>query len=393
MPSSLDVELADSSDSSEPKERSWASPSGEGPANRAGASNLRKPAPTGAAAVAVDDQPSFEEVTALAGFGPPPYDWLRSVRYAVRVLRRRSVLKALVERTQKEVEAAKRASQGAMSVVLESIIDREGEDEELVPIFQPIRDFGAQVSMRSQALADTIEQGRAERAALAAELVVKQADKEALLPELRTARVWVEDAAAAVTRAKEGLARLGRELTAAHEEATKAAGDSDFAPPEHARRITELEERRRATSEEVRGAEHELAARRAKLSDVERRISVAERAIADVHARRAAADRQALANQKAGERELKAADHDRLDACETALRRVVKAHSPKLTPDEHERFLAESDAIAEGVRRVLLHQQALDSYDPDAMRRGIIVVTAALGGVLAILIVLARALS
>jgi hypothetical protein len=335
-----------------------------------------------------------EEVAALAGYGPAPYEWLPSLRYAIRVLQRRRVLVVLLGRARTEAETGRRKAQGTMLGVLESIRDREGDSEdELAAILRPVVDLGAQVSTQSEALARTLEKHRADRASFAAELAARQAEREALQPERRTAQVWVEDAGATVTRLKSELARLSRELTVAHEDAARAAGASDFAPPEHAHRITDIEQRRARTTSEAVDAERLLAERRSNLAAVDRRIAESERAIADVHARAAAADRRAAAEQRTGEQQLRTADQGRLDASEAALRQVVRQHPTRVTPDEHERFLDASEAMARAARQVLLHERAMSCHHPEAFRRGLLLLGGGLTAALVLLALVVRALA
>jgi len=334
-----------------------------------------------------DDTLTDEEVTALAGFGPAPFEWLPALAYTIRVVRRRRVLTALLERTRRESDEVRRRAQAEMLRMIEAVRDREGEgDEELAELLRPVVDLAAQVSVRSESLARTLEQHRADRASLAAELMARQADRDGLLPERRTAQVWVEDATESVSRLKGDLARLARDLTVAHEDATRAAGASEFAPPEHARRIKAIEVQRATVAEEVVAVERTLAERRASLAAVDRRIADAERAISDVHARTAAGERRARTEQQSGEQALRTADQDRLEVSEAVATKLVRQHPTRVTPDEHERHLQGAEDLARAARQVLLHERALHAHHPEAFRRGLLLLGG--GTVLGLLLLL-----
>lgn len=337
-------------------------------------------------------EPTDAEVALLAGFGDAPLDWPRSAAYAVRVLRRRRVLAELLTRTRSDAERSKRRAQSEMVAVLEAVEERDRDVEAVAAAMAPIRELLGLLESRNESLSRARAQHRADAAALASELASREGDRDRLVPERRTAQVWVEDASATLSRLKGDLSRLSRELTVAHEDATKAAGDSEFAPPDHARRITEIEATRARTTEEIVGAERNLATRRGDLADVERRISEAERAIADVHARRTALDRRAREEVAAGEQAVESADHQRLDAGEAALRSLARNHPTVLTPDEQERFAVLDESLSASVRRVLLHQRALDAYDPAAFRRGVGLLGGAAVAALLLLVLVVRAL-
>jgi len=341
---------------------------------------------------AASKEPNEAEVALVAGFGDPPFSWLPSVGYVIRVLRRRRVLEAIVVQVRAEADRKRRAAQSDMGSLLEAIEARVGEDEEVAALLRPLRDLSGQVQTTSEALARSREQHRADDAALAAELRAAEAAREQLTPERRTAQVWVEDATAAITRLKGELTRLSRDLTMAHEDAAKAAGDSEFAPPEHARQITELESMRARTTEEVCEAERNLAARRSTLADVDRTIAKSERAIADVHARRDALVRRARAEEQTGAEAVQSADHARLDATELVLRSLADDEIPRLTIDEVTRFEALDATLSSAARRRLLHERALVAHDPEAYRRGVILIAGGAAALVALVVLVVRLL-
>lgn len=389
---SLDVELED-----EPPSKRAAPPSSRPAPSSASPASSRSGGQPGArraeaASVAPTKEPTDAEVGLVAGFGDPPFEWLPSVKYAIRVLRRRRVLAALVEQVRAESEGARRAAQRDMGSLLESFEARVGDDEEVAALLQPLRDLFGQVQSTSEALARSREQHRADDAALAGELRAGEAAREQLTPERRIAQVWVEDVTATVTRLKGDLARLSRELTVAHEDAAKAAGESDFAPPEHARRITELESTRARTTQEIVEAEQNLASRRSTLADVDRRIAEAERSIANVHSRRSALARRARDEEQAGSQAVQSADHARLDATEAALRSLADDEVPRLTVDEVTRFEALDATLSSAARRRLLHERALVAHHPEAFRRGVTLLASGAAALLALIVLVARLL-
>ena len=311
------------------------------------------------------------EVAALAGYGAPPFEWVTSVSYAFRVLRRRYELQQLLARVRIESEAGRRGVQGRMVALLEAVHARHPTDEALAVVVRPVHDMLSQLSAQTASLANAAERHRADVAALEADLAVRNLEKEQLVPERRTARVFVEDGMSKLGNAKAELARLSRDVTAAHTEATRAAGQSEFAPPEHARRIADLEAQQARSAAAVTEAERTLGERRVQLGGVEQRIAQAERATSDVHGRRKALDQRATAERKQAEQAIRSADFQRLDACEGALRRIVSTYGDRLSAAESTRFGDIESEHKRFEREVKRHELAVRAFSSDALARGL----------------------
>lgn len=335
------------------------------------------------------DIPEYE-VLALAGYGDAPFGWLPSVPYAFRALQRRRILQQLLARIRTECELTRRAVQGRMPAILEAVKGRFPDDDAVSVVLRPVQDSLGQLSTQSASLENAGERHRSESAALDADLAARQLEKEQLAPGRRTARVLLEDATAQVASAKAELARVNRDCTAAAEAATRAAGTSEFAPPEHARRITELDSQRARATTAVTDADRTVSGRRAELGAMEQRMAQAERAIADVHARRKTLDQRASVERKHGEQAIRSADFQRLDACEGALRRLATAYPDRLIAEETQRFADIELELSRLTREVKRHELAVDSFNGDALRRGLGLVLGAAASLVLLVLLLTR---
>jgi hypothetical protein len=271
-----------------------------------------------------------------------------------------------------------------MVPLLDSVHERHAGDDAMALILRPVHEILAQLASQNAALSLAGERHRAEVSALESELASRKIEKEQLLPERRSAQVFVEDATSKVARAKADLARLNRDLSLAHDEAAQAAGQGAFAPPEHARRIAELEGQRTGAATALGDTERGLAERRVQLGQVEQRLAQTERSIAEVHSRRKAVDVGADVERRQGEKAIKAADFQRLDACEGALRRIVTAHGDRLGPEQQRQFADLEKELRLLEREVQRYALAVSAYNAQAFQRGLTL----LGGAFAVLVVL-----
>jgi hypothetical protein len=312
------------------------------------------------------------EVLLLARYGEAPVTLFASLGYAVRVVRRRRELARLFTEVRREEERQRRLGQGELATLLDAVRQRHDDHEGVRAVVRPIDDARLLIANRAHELDLAQQRHQAQSSQLDAELALRAEDRERLLGERRGAQVALEDATHQHARVKGELGRLDRDLTMAHDAASKAAGDSEFAPPEHARRITELQGKQASAKVELSQASRVLADAQARVAAFDRQLKEVDGRVADTHARRRALDHQALVARDRGAEAIKIADHHRLDLGEAALRLLVEQHPELFGVAEVQRFEAVLGAMRLQAREVEKHRLAVDAYDKEAMKRGLL---------------------
>ena len=175
------------------------------------------------------------------------------------------------------------------------------------------------------------------------------------------------------------MKRAELELRGLHDAARAAAGEgAKFAPPEHARRIAAVDQRRAELGQALAArqkaqeeAKAELRAKDAAVKDVSRRI-------ADAHGARTTLQRQAAQQQGAQEQSLRAALIDRHDLGEQGLRRLLSERHPSLeVPELREEIRIHASQMRASELELAKHRQAVDAFDKPSVRRGAIMIAAA----------------
>lgn len=312
------------------------------------------------------------QVALLAAYGPLPSTLFESLRYAFKVMRRKRELRRLYARVGEEGEQKKRQLQVELVTLLDGARAAHPDHEGLEVACRPIADASRAIADRAAELELTKQQYWAHVAKLDAELDERAKDSEKLLGERRTAQVLLEDANATRARVRGDLARIERDHAAASEAAAKAAGDAEFAPPDHARRIADLDAKKSAAAAEVEKAEGGVAHAEAAVGALDRQLRDVDRRVADVHARRRALDQQADAARDAGTRNIQTAEQQRLDTYEAALRRAVELYPEVLAGEPMKAFEAIDAQLLESAREVEKHRRAIDAYDKEGAQKGLI---------------------
>jgi hypothetical protein len=326
------------------------------------------------------------EVAALAGYGDPPVTLFASVRYAIKVLRRRRELAGMLVRVTRDGDKEKRELQSRMAGLLDALLSRHADHEGLAQIARPITEATALIANRAEQLEVTKQQHQAQAGQLDLELKSRGNDAERLRGERHKAQILLEDANSRLARAAAEVSRVARELELAHEAAAAAAGDATFAPPEHARKIAALDAHKARAAEEKRAADQATGEAKSRVATLDRSLRDVDKSVQDIHARRRALERQALLQREAGAQGVQSAEHDRLDAYETALRAVVGLH-PELLDEGQQTSFRELDA---GLHRTAYelekHQRAVGAYDKEALQRGVTVTVGTLLGIIVLLV-------
>jgi hypothetical protein len=216
----------------------------------------------------------------------------------------------------------------------------------------------------------------AREAALDAEWVGLEDEKKGLEGERNQGQILVEDRAQAHARTTEELKRVEIQLQAANDAAREAAGaGARFAPPEHARRISDLEQRRTALAAAAAESERALGAARADLRARERAVRACESRIRELDERKRALLRDAQHAQGLRSEGVDRAEEHRLTAVDAIWQHVLgEGAAPGLCDGERrarvESLYARLRASATDLER---HRLAVDAYDPDAFKKGVVV--------------------
>ncbi len=332
------------------------------------------------------------EVSALAAFGPPPSTTAATVSYAVRTFVRMRQLEKELAREQEAFGRHHRYLQQRMAGIVDAVRQMAPPEgaEGLELVLRPIDEAEQVVSMRSIDL-DAAKQAYASGAGKLEELERSRArDREGVLAERKKAQVLFEDATAQRAGNRAALTRVERDLTGVHKAAAAAAGASEFATPEHARRITELEADRARLTAAVAGHEGSVANAKRAVDLVEGKLRQLDRAGKGLDSERRHLDRAATTTQRARVTEVEHAQFLKLDAYEAALRRLVLEHGAVVGADRAAEFAELDRARSVAERELEKLRRATTAYDVDSFRRG---AALGIGALVAFLVALVFVLS
>jgi hypothetical protein len=314
------------------------------------------------------------DALALADYGPPPHGWFDAVLYVLRVRQRRSALAGALAGRRKQLAEAEEACHAELARTIDSVRSKAGPAHPIGALLEPLQTYDETLAGRQGALAETSRRLSDEVSALdarVASLEAERAKAQALAGEAQAALdVRAEEHARTDAKVK----RIDIELRAAHEAARIAAGPgAKYAPPEHARKIADLD-----------------ADRSARVADLAPLVQAYDEAHAIVQERRAAVRAlktqiSALGDEKhkllqAGSRQIDVrsqgtleAERARLAAYAEVAREVILRH-PGDVPVELRTSVAAAEERLRGLAvEVETHALALRVADPSAMRRGLIV--------------------
>ncbi|MSP24163.1 MAG: hypothetical protein EXR75_03160 [Myxococcales bacterium] len=333
-----------------------------------------------------------QEVAALGGFGPPPTSLPATVPYALRTWLRRRTLEKLLAGEVDDYAKQRRFLQEKMAALADEVRSKAGcaADDPFELAFKPIDDSSQAVSLRSSELGEARASFDASTRGLDDEAVVRETERAAILAQRKKAQVVLEDGCAHQARDRAALLQAKRGLEVAHDAAGAAAGASEFAPPEFARRIVELEGQKARLEQALRGHDVVVAEGRRAVQEVERKLSQHDRAAAAIDARRQSLSRDADELQKQRRTAVEFAQQSRLNAYEAALRLLVVEHPATVGEAAIAQFAEICGVRDVAEREVEKLRRATTSYDAEAYRRGasiggavIAAVVGALGFVLA----------
>jgi hypothetical protein len=324
------------------------------------------------------------EVTLLAGYGELPGNALVAPAYAYRVLSRRGPLKQTVKALNAELTLAELARDTQLMQLSHELRDAIEANDAFRRLLEPIREVERLAGERHAALSAADAGYREQMARFDAELArLHEAEAQAQAVQDEKARIC-EGTESQLRRAEAKHQRVQIEIRGVLDVARQAVGPAGGdMPPEQATRLAELQARAEALAPELAAAKSAHAAASA----------AQEQAQAD--ARRLQSQRRGIEKQKANaggtlqkQLDVRAqsaseADQQRRDALAEVARAVLAARGAVEVPQPLLQALREHDAKVEALAiRLETHVRALDSYDRQRLKQGIIVALSLLGVVL-----------
>lgn len=347
--------------------------------------SLRRPPAPKPAAVA-DHGPRFSpaEIEAVARYGLVPTNPLAAPLYTWRVFRRRRELVDLLALQKRTHEQATTTLRSKLADITDEVIGRAAEPAQVAGVLGPIRAAEQKIADRKVQLEAASGQFASQFRSIQMDLDAEAKRRQQLDRDRNMAQIKVEDAVHKRAHVAAELKRVNIEIETAHESAAKAAGaGANFAPPEHAKRITTLEAQRAKLAEQVKARDGLVADARAELKERQRAISQLESRVSALHASQSNMEQQASQAQSLGLDSLKQAQNERLVAYEVAIESIA-AQLPQLVDDTITAQIADVKRQIASCDADLAKQEfALDAYDAGAYKRGIAIVIAA--GVLLLL--------
>ncbi len=324
----------------------------------------------------------------LARYGPAPSAIYLAPLYAFRVFTRQRELRADLGRLNNEITAQERKLDEMFASVASAARPALQNDAR----FEAVRQLESIAGERSAALNQTNEQFKAQNDQLEQQLAAVQAQLPPLDAEKQRAGAEVAEREAVLGRAVAKQKRFLIEARSVKMSALPAGSPPNAAlPPEAAASIQALESQAAAVQPEVDELKRGLAEAQAVLQNVRNQLGALGQ-----HTRRIQDGQKALARQFQGQ--LSAANAGFSDAqreltaalAEVGRGLVAQRDSLSLDPatlsaigtgETNLRRLTESNA---------LHLSALDAYDRDTVKKGYLVVAAAVGalGLVIVLVML-----
>lgn len=330
------------------------------------------------------------EMRAIARFGPPPAAWWGAPGYAVRVLLRRREIQAGLAPLRKQLEDAEAAEGEAFVQMVDRARRAAGPGHAFAEMTAALARFDQMAAESDDALAAANQTLHQQIEAIDRELQLLEDEVKRLDRDIEAAQEDVARADEQRVRSEAKVKRAEIELRAAHEAARNAAGpQAKFAPPEHAKRIRDLTAEKQARDAEhapVRDAWESANRVVRELSDAQRAI---RRKMSPLLEQRRSAKQSGMAQVALRAEGSEAALRERRRAYREIGALMLESRAHEI--DEADRAaVARSGQLVQGQTRTLeLHLRALSAADPDALRKGQMLLGAAVVALVALVILLA----
>ena len=324
------------------------------------------------------------EVTLTAGYGPAPVNAVLSPVYAYRVLSRRSPIKkatALLHAELTQAELARDLELMQLSNELRPVLQANDAFRRLL---EPIADVERMAGERSAALSEADAGYREQMARFDAEksqLRDAAAQAEAFHGEKAK---FADSTKNELRRAEAKHQRVQIEIRGVLDVARQALGPAGGdMPPEHAAKLAELQARAAALTPELVQAKatHDTATKAQDNAETEvRRI---QGQIQKLERQKASAGSSLEKQRSVRAESVSEAEKQRRGALAGVGRAVLAARGAVAVPESRLQALRGHDKSVEAAAiRLETHVRALDSYDRERVKQGVILVLSVFGVVL-----------
>jgi hypothetical protein len=324
------------------------------------------------------------EVTLLAGYGTAPQNAILAPLYAYRVLSRHAPLKRALEAQHAELAQAELARDNQLMQLSEELRPALEANAAFRRLLEPIREVEQLAGERGAALSQADAGYREQMARFDAELLQLR-ESEAQAQALFTQKSQLADGSDnELRRAEAKHQRVQIEIRGVLDVARQALGPAggDMSPA-HTGKLAELEARLQAITPELAQAKGAHAAAQAAeeqaKSEVRRIQSQAQKVERQKVSARSSLEKQ-LSVRAASVSE---AEKQRRDALAEVARAALAARGAVQVPEPLLQALRGHDKSVETLAiRLETHVRALDSYDRERVKQGVILVLSGFGVVL-----------
>jgi len=324
------------------------------------------------------------EVTLVAGYGPAPTNALLAPLYSYRVLSRRSPLKRALAAHNAELSQAELARDTQLMHLADQLRPALEANDAFRRLLEPIRQVEQLAGERSAALSQADAGYKEQMARFDAELLALR-QTEAQAQALLAQKAQVADGTQnELRRAEAKHQRVQIEIRGVLDVARQALGPAggDMSPTQTAK-LTELQDRLKGIEPELSLAKNNHAAAQAAEEQAQSEVRRSQSQVQKVERQKASAGsslEKQLSVRAAGVTE---AEKQRRDAMADVARAVLAGRGAiQVPPPLLQALRGHDQSVETAAVRLETHVRALDAYDRERVRQGVIFVLSALGVVL-----------
>jgi len=324
------------------------------------------------------------DVTLIAGYGPAPVNAVLSPAYAYRVLARRSPIKKAMARLHAELTAAELARDAELMQLSTELRPALEANDAFRRLLEPIRDVERMAGERSAALSEADAGYREQMARFDAELAERRGAEAKAEAFYREKVELADNAKNELRRAEAKHQRVQIEIRGVLDVARQALGPAGGdMRPEHAAKLAELQARATALEPELAQAKTKHATAAKEQDDAQAEVRLVQGQIRQVERQKASAGSSLEKQLSVRAQSVSEAEKQRRDALADVARAVLAARGAVAVPEPRLHAVRSHDKSVEAAAmRLETHVRALDSYDRERVKQGIILVLSVLGVVL-----------
>lgn len=324
------------------------------------------------------------EVTLVAGYGSAPKNALLAPPYAYRVLSRRAPLKRALAARNSELGQAELARDTQLMQLATELRPALEANQAFQRMLEPIRQVEQVAAERMGALSRADAGYREQMARFDAELLrLREAEAQAQLLLTQTARA-AAGTEEELRRAEAKHQRVLIEIRGVHEVARQALGPAggDMSPAQSAK-LSELQDRLKAIEPELAQAKTSHAGAEAAAAQAHSEVRRCQGQIQKLERQKQSAGTSLEKQLSVRAASVSEAETQRRDAWADVARAVLATRGAIKVPAPLLQTLREHDLHVEAAAiRLETHVRALDAYDRERVKQGVILMLSGIGVVL-----------